>query len=91
MSNPKWGTPEWHREHPIYYKPDDMKELPEVLIERIRWDLGQLRGRLNDIKGAYGWTDRITTAEEGLTLVISHLYSVAEEIKRVRRSEQAAK
>lgn len=86
MSDPKWGTQEWHREHPIYYKPDDMKELPEVLIERIRRDLGQLRGRLHDIKFAFGWADRIATAEEGVTLVISYLYNVKEEIEKVRKA-----
>ncbi len=85
---PEWGTPEWHRLHPIYLSVEDMKQPPEDLIRGIRAQLAKLRGQLGDVRHGYGWSDRIDTAEHGLTLVICYLYGVLEEIEKVRKQEK---
>jgi hypothetical protein len=80
---PKWGTPEWHKLHPIYLSKEDMqKPIPE-LIEKVREDLAHIRGQLHDI-GGLGWTDRYEPAIGGLTLVIQSLHGVMEEIKTTK-------
>lgn len=68
---------------PIYLQPADMVKRPAELMKEIRAKLTQVRGELHDVKFAFGWNDRIATAEEGLTLVISYLYGVIEEMKEV--------
>lgn len=88
---PKWGTFEWHRLHPIYLTPEDMAKQPAVLIEQVRTQLATLRGQLGDIKKGYGWEEHYVPAVEGLTLVISYLYGVKQEIEKAyaeRREEK---
>jgi hypothetical protein len=57
---------------------------PDVVIEDIRAQLARLRGQLDDVKHRHGWDDRLNTACEGLTLVISYLYGVIKEIQGVK-------
>jgi hypothetical protein len=84
MSDPAWGTPEWHRLHPIYFSVEEMDRPTPELIEGIRCELARLRGRLSDLKRV-GWGDRFTAPEEGLTLVISYLHGVIQEISEAER------
>ena len=87
---PAWGTHHWHRLHPIYYKPEDLKAgvLPEDAIQKLRSELVVIRGKLNDLAHAYGWDDRLDTPEHGCTLVISNLYHVIEEMQSVRKKQK---
>lgn len=77
---PKWGTPEWYRLHPHYLTVDEMKKSPAILIEEVRNDIANIRGKLNDISCGYGWEDRIDLAEAGLTLVLIQLHGVVDEM-----------
>ena len=88
MSDLNDGTPEWHRRHPIYLKPEDMLDSKEALLEKIRGDLRDIRGQLDDIRFGYGWDDRLATAQEGITLVISYLYHLIEEMKKASVPEE---
>lgn len=68
------------------------KGLPK-LIEEARSRIAFARNTLHDIKFGYGWADRFDTAEAGLTLVISHLYNVLQEVEKAykeRDERQAA-
>jgi hypothetical protein len=82
---PEWGTQEWHRLHPIYLSVEDMKKPKEELIANVRSTLTKLRGQLDDIAHGYGWKDRLETPQHGITLVISNLYHVLEEMKQVKK------
>ncbi len=90
-NGPKWGTLEWNRLHPIYLSVEEMKQPPEVLLKGIRSQLSELRGQLGDVRSGYGWSDRIETPEHGLTLIISYLYGVMEEIEKCRKLDQEEK
>lgn len=85
---PEWRSHHWGRLHPIFYKPEDLKAgvLPEDLIQKLRSELAHIRGKLSDIASGYGWDDRLETPEHGITLVISNLHHVIEEMARARQS-----
>lgn len=90
MSDPKWGTTEWHRLNPIYFTVEEMKKPMPVLIEGIRNELSNLRGKLGDLSRV-GWSDRFSAPEGGLTLVIQSLYLVKEEIEKAEKEWAARK
>jgi hypothetical protein len=90
MSEPKWNTPEWHRLHPIYFTVEEMKKPMPELIEGIRNELANLRGKLFDLSRV-GWSDRFTAPEGGMTLVIQSLYLVKEEIEKAEKRWAAEK
>lgn len=53
------------------------------IVEGVRRELAQQRGRLFDLYHARpGWRDSLDTAEQGLTLVISYLYTVKQEMEQ---------
>lgn len=75
--------PEWYREHPIFCTKEEMQKPPEELIESIRRDLADLRGKLSDIGLAWPGYDEDTANSEGaLTLILQSLYYLAEDIKK---------
>lgn len=54
MTEPEWGTPEWHRLHPLS-KIDFSKPLSETIVG-IRSRFVEIRGELQDLALAYpGW------------------------------------
>jgi hypothetical protein len=57
-------------------------------VKRIRSQLSNIRGQISDIKHEYGWADRFETAEEGITLVISYLFHVLQEIEKVEDNQR---
>jgi len=80
--DPKWGTMEWHRLHPLTLTKEDMTQPPEILIERMRMEISDIRSKLQDIKfGWPGYSEQIVLAESGLTLVISSLYGLRQEME----------
>jgi hypothetical protein len=85
---PAWGTPEWHRLHPIFET--DFSKPPHALIEKIRTVLSQLRGSLSDIGHGYtGWREQLECAEGLLTCGISFLHGVMLEMEKIAPRSQA--
>lgn len=83
MSEPVYGTPEWHTLHPLYFTANEMKKSVPELIENVRMQLVNLRGKLRDLKNvSHG--ERFNAPIEGLTLVISYLYGVKNEIEMAK-------
>lgn len=82
-TEPKWGSPEWHRLHPIFLTVEDMQKPKKELIEKIRRDLGHIRGQIRDVYCGFGWKDRLDSSEHGLTLVIVALHVALEEMKKI--------
>lgn len=71
---------EWYRENPIFGT--DFSKHPAEVIEDIRKQLGKLRGQLSDLGFGYsGWSEQLATNEAGLTLVISDLYGIMNEMQ----------
>jgi hypothetical protein len=67
------------REHPIY-NTDFSKPLAE-LVEEIRNQITDARGKIQDIVAAYpGWNDHLNAAEGMATGLISYLYGVKQEM-----------
>lgn len=66
---------------PIYYKnAEEMDNKPlSELMEDLRNDLSKIRGKLHDIKSSYGWEDRITHLEGGLTCMLVAMHNVMKE------------
>lgn len=87
MSTPEWGTPEWHKLHPIFGT-DFSKPLSEI-IEDIRKQLSRLRGQLDDV-GHVGWKEWTDTAQGNITCTIVYLSYLAKEMKQVE-DERAKK
>ncbi|MFA5750473.1 MAG: hypothetical protein WC895_04630 [Candidatus Shapirobacteria bacterium] len=85
--NPKWGTPEWHKQNPIFGT--DFSKSPDELIENIRCQLANIRGQLNDISRGYpGFGDRLNDAGGTLTLCISYLYHVLGDLIKLKKQEK---
>jgi predicted transcriptional regulator with HTH domain len=69
--------------NPIYYNSaEEMGKPLSELMEELRTDLSNVRGKLFDIKRSYGWEDRIEHIEGGLSCIIESMYNTMEEWKR---------
>ena len=69
--------------NPIYYKNKEDLDKPLFdLMEQLRSDIAQVRGKLHDIKYTYGWKDRIEHLEGGLTCMIVAMYETGLEWKK---------
>lgn len=65
---------------PIYYKSKEDLDMPLFeLMEQLRTDLSNIRGKLGDIKRIYGWDDRISHLEGGLTCMLVAMYQTGVE------------
>lgn len=74
------------RKNPVYYKNGELlTSSPVELLENLRRELGSIRGKLFDVSQGFGWSDRINVAENGITLVISYLYDVIQEMEKVQK------
>lgn len=66
----------------------DVKAQPlSDLISTMRSDLGNVRTQLSDIQSAGLWHERLATAQQGITLVISYLYGVMNEMMDVEQRQ----
>ncbi len=72
----------------IFFSNEDMEKGVIALLEKVRFDIVEARGKLGDIKSKYHWDDRIEVSEHGLTLVISHLFGVIQEIEEKQRDQE---
>lgn len=87
MSDEKWGTPEWHRAHPIFYKAEDLKKPASELLTKLRGDLVFIRGKLEDLSHAFPMV-RTEAASGALTCIITYLYG---QLKDLRTAEEEVK
>lgn len=68
--------------NPIYYKNKEELDKPLFqLMEQLRIEVANVRGKLYDIKRTYGWEDRIEHLEGGLTCMIVAMNSIGLEWK----------
>lgn len=68
---------------PIYYKdPEEMEKPLSELMESLRNDVSMVRGKLHDIRNSFGWEDRITHIEGGLTCLLIAMHSTMIEWKQ---------
>jgi len=68
---------------PIYYKSKEELDKPLYdLMEQLRNDVSNVRGKLHDIKYTYGWEDRIEHLEGGLTCMLVAMYETGKEWKK---------
>ena len=73
--------------NPIFYKSAQEMDKPlSELIEQLRIDVSEVRGKLSDIRQAYGWNDRIEHIEGGLTCVLVAMHSTMIEWKQFERT-----
>lgn len=80
---PKWGTDEFWRQHAIFGT--DFSKPPHELIEEIRCKLSHLRGQLHDIGAGYsGFKESLENAQGSLTLIVSYLYGVMNDMEKVK-------
>jgi hypothetical protein len=69
--------------NPIFYKNKEELDKPLYdLMEQLRTDVANVRGKLHDIKRTYGWDDRIEHLEGGLTCMIVAMSDTAQEWKK---------
>lgn len=79
----EFGTEEWYKEHPIFWDKEKFKNNTVTeLLEEIRMELAELRGKVSDISYANRQIREQTRDFEGcLTMLISSLYSLQQRIK----------
>ena len=76
--------------NPIYYKSADEMDKPlSELMEQLRSDISNVRGKLYDIKRSYGWDDRIEHIEGGLSCMLVAMYATMEEWKKFEDKHRA--
>lgn len=69
--------------NPIFYKSKEELDRPLYdLMEQLRTDVANVRGKLYDIKRTYGWDDRIEHLEGGLTCMIVAMSEISQEWKK---------
>jgi len=74
---------------PIFYKNSEEMDKPlSELMEELRGEISNTRGKLHDIKYSYGWDDRIEHIEGGLTCMLVAMYDVMEEWKRFENKQK---
>lgn len=72
--------------NPIFYKSvEEMNKPLSELMEELRSDLVQIRGKLLDIKYTRGWEDRIEPLEGGLTCMLVAMHETMEEWKKFEK------
>ena len=67
---------------PIFYKHKEELDKPLYdVMEQLRNDVAKVRGKLGDIKDAYGWESRIDHLQGGLTCMLVAMHEIAQEWK----------
>ena len=73
--------------NPIYYNNDKEMDKPvSELIEELRTELINIRGKMHDIRRSYGFKDNIECLEGGITCAISATYNTIDEIKKCEKA-----
>ena len=79
---------------PIYYKNAEEMDKPlSELMEELRTEIDNTRGKLHDMKRSYGWEDLIEPLEGGLTCMIMAMYGTMMDFKEYeyKQREKAEK
>lgn len=67
---------------PIFYNSTEEMDKPmSILIEELRCEIANIRGKLGDIKHSYGWEEWIANYEGGLTCMLSAMHNFKEELE----------
>jgi len=76
-----------NKEHkPIYFNNKEEMDKPLYdLMEQLRIDVLNIRGKLWDIKQTYGWEDRIEHLEGGLTCMLVAMHAMGIEWKEFEK------
>lgn len=75
--------------NPIFYKSAEEMDKPlTTLIEQLRIDISNIRGKLSDIKMSYGYDDEIETIQGGLTCMVSAMYNTKERFKKIEEEQK---
>lgn len=75
--------------NPIFYKSSEEMDKPlSVLMNELRTEIANVRGKLHDIKFHYGWGDRIEDLEGGLTCMIVAMANIQEEWKEFEKCKE---
>lgn len=66
-----------NKTQPIYYKSIEEMDKPlSVLMNELRDEVARTRGKLEDMKRAFGYEQRITHLEGGLTCMLMSMYCI---------------
>lgn len=79
---------------PIYYKNAEEMDKPlSELMEELRTEIDNTRGKLHDMKRSYGWEDLIEPLEGGLICMIMAMYGTMMDFKKYedKQREKAEK
>ena len=69
---------------PIYYKNiEEMNRPISFLTEKLRDDITIVRGKIQDLVRSFGWEDRFSHIEGGLTCILVAMYDTVEEMKKI--------
>ena len=67
---------------PIYYKNAEEMDKPlSELMEELRTEIDNTRGKLHDMKRSYGWEDLIEPLASGLTCIIMAMHGTIMDLK----------
>jgi hypothetical protein len=73
---------------PVYYKSIEEMDKPlSVLMEELRSEVGRTRGKLQDMRSAFGWEDRISHLEGGLTCMLVAMHDIMEEFQKFEKKQ----
>jgi hypothetical protein len=74
---------------PIWYKStDEMNKPLSDLMSDLRSDMSRIRGKICDIRHAYGWKERLDFIEGGLTCMIISMHSTQEEWEKYEAKQK---
>jgi hypothetical protein len=81
---------EKERRNPIFYKDASEMDKPlSELMEELRSDVANVRGKLWDIKQSFGWNDRIEHIEGGLSCILMAMFATMEEWQAFEKKRAA--
>jgi hypothetical protein len=75
-----------NKNQPSFYQSIEEMDKPlSVLMEDLRGEIHRTRGKLGDMKRAFGWDDRIEPLEGVLTCMLMTMYGVMEEFQNFEK------
>lgn len=75
---------------PSYYKEEEMEKPLSELMEGLRRDVSEIRGKLGDIRRIYGWEEWIDHLEGGMSCMLISMYSTTKEWQKFEERQKSA-